>query len=121
MTPVPFLERDLQLSPGEVGAEAAVRAAGEAEVVAARAVDDELVRPIEDPRVAVGGGDQPVDHVALLERAAVELGVGRDLAPVAERDRVHPQRLLDRERRELGLGHEPPTVSVSLVAKCRNR
>ena len=49
----PLLDRDLHLAPGEVLAEAAVRTAGEAHVVVALAVGDELVRVLVGARVAV--------------------------------------------------------------------
>jgi hypothetical protein len=74
-----------------VRAEAAVRAAGETEMVVGLAIDDELVRAVVDPWVPVGAGDQAVDHVARAQRATVELGVPCDLAAIAEDDRVQAQ------------------------------
>jgi hypothetical protein len=64
---VPFLERYDELMPGQVHAQAAVRAGAEREVmVDVLAVDVEGERIRELLRVVVGGGEAEPDDVALL-------------------------------------------------------
>src|SRR5690349_10129742 len=84
----PLLDGDPHLAPGEVHAQAPVRAVGEAHVVVALAVDDELLAALPVVGIAVGRRHQPIHHVALLELDAVERDVARDLAAVAEDDGV---------------------------------
>ena len=69
------------------------------------AVDDELVGPVEELGVAVGGRERKQHPVVLLHRAAVEVDVLGDHA--GHRDRgVEPQELLDREVGRVEVGDE---------------
>ena len=108
--PQPLLDGDLHLAPCEMGAETAVRAAGEPEMVVALAIDHELVGALVRRGIAVRARHERVDHVALLELDAVEGDVARHLAAVAEDDRVVAQDLLDRRRDQLRLGDQPQAV-----------
>ena len=72
---VPLLERDAQLPPGQVGAEAAVGAGAEGDVVVRGAVEVDVVAAGEVLLVTAGRRQREVDDLAGLERAAVELDV----------------------------------------------
>src|SRR3954468_3865611 len=69
-----LLEQDVELQPGERGAEAEVPAAGaESLVLVGLAPDVEAIRVLERLLVAVGGDVPHDDLVALVDRAAAEL------------------------------------------------
>ena len=76
-------------TPGQVRAEAAVRAAGEAEVVVGLAVDDELVGALVD-RAGRGWRRRPARRPCrpCLSGQPWNSASRVDLAPVAEDDRV---------------------------------
>src|ERR1700756_3538444 len=65
--PEELAERDAQLPPGEVGAQAAVRAGDERQVPVRRAIEAEAARVLELGRIVVGRGDQALNHLALLD------------------------------------------------------
>ena len=66
-----------QLGAGEVRAEAAVDAGGERDVAVLHAIEIGLERVLERGRIEVGAGPTQVDHLALLDRHAVDLGVAQ--------------------------------------------
>src|SRR5436190_16943607 len=84
-----LLERDLDLEPGQVGAEAEVDAAGaEGHVQVRVAADVEAVGVVEDLLVAVPGGEPGGDLVALADRLAAE----REIACRGPPEVVHGSR-----------------------------
>ena len=77
---VPFLHRDAEFTPRQVRAEAAVPAGAERNVIVLRTVDVDRRRILEPRRIAGCAAQRHEDHVALLERAPVEIRVLHDLA-----------------------------------------
>ena len=92
----PLLDRDPQLEPGEVAADAPVDAEPERAVPVDGAVDHERVGIGELTRVAVRRPGGEHHTVAGLHRAAGELGVVAH-HPRRRGDREVPQELLDRD------------------------
>ena len=94
-----------RLQPGEVGAEAEVRATGpERDVRIGLARDVQLVRAVKDAFIPVGRGVPEQDLLAGRDRLTTDLRVSSEGAGEV-RHRSHPaQELLDRHRDALRLG-----------------
>ena len=78
--PEQLLEHDPHLGPGQVGAQAVVRADAERDVGVRAAVDEHLVGAVEHRLVPVGRLVEQEDLVARLQRLAVQLVVLGDRA-----------------------------------------
>ena len=75
-----LLEQDPDLGSRQVRTQTEVRAGAEREMQVRRAIDPERVGIFEDVGIAVRRRVHVEQHVADLELAAAQLGVGRDRA-----------------------------------------
>ena len=100
-------KRDLALEPRQRGAEAAVDAAAEAEVLIVRPVGVKHVRPVEAARVAVGRGEHQIDQGALGNRLAGDVDVAERRARGEVNRRLVAQEFFDEPGRDPGLPLQP--------------
>ena len=103
------LQRDAQLEPCQVGAEAPVEAAREGDVAVVRPLEVDAGRLREDVGVHVGGGPHDAELVAGLDLDAVDLEVGGGVAAAGHDRRLHPHQLFDRGREQRRVGDESVT------------
>ena len=99
-----LLDGDLHLQSGQVHPEALVGAGAEGHVQRGRPIDVEFVGSIEVLGVAVRGTGGHSDCVALVDRAAADLGVDRRNAAHRGDRRLPAQGLLDHRRNERRVG-----------------
>ena len=72
-------------------------------------VEHDLVGPVELGGVAVRRGERQQQPLPPVDRAAADVGIGRD-QPTDRRGSEVPQELLDRDRQQLGLGDQPRQI-----------
>src|SRR5262249_4198322 len=91
-----LLPDDLELQPRKPHADAAMNAEAERQMIArTRAVDDELVRAVDDLLVAIAGYVPHHDAVTLPDRLAAELGIGQRGAAHMRKRRLPADHLRD--------------------------
>src|SRR5207248_10816149 len=93
--PVPLLDSDAQLAPGQMRSKAPVRSGSKRDVIVGRPVHHYRGGVGKAHRITGGGAERQEHHVTLFHGTSVEVDVLGDLAGGSHEGEI-PQELLDR-------------------------